>query len=325
MKTKICASPIWEAGTEETMGELLRALFFYLVFPGFLFTAAIGLFSTWIDRKVSARVQWRMGPPWYQPFVDVLKLLGKETIIPEGAKRCTFLFSPLIGLTGVTLAATILLVINFGLREGFVGDLIVLIYLFAFIPLAVILAGSASNNPFGSVGANREMTLYFGYELPFLIAMFSVVVKSGGLIQLGQLIEYQHANGPFLYSFSGIIVFIVSLLCVQAKLAYAPFDIPEAETEVQTGPFIEYSGPPLAVFKLTKAMMLFVLPVFLITLYWGGFGSWWAIPKYLLILVLIILIKNVNPRVRIDQAMRFFWIPMAILGVIGMILALYGY
>jgi Formate hydrogenlyase subunit 4 len=266
-----------------------------------------------------------MGPPWYQPFVDILKLLGKETLVPEGAKKTTFLLSPLIGLTGVTLASTVLLVINFGLRQGFVGDLIVIIYLFAFTPLAIILAGSASNNPFGSVGANREMTLYFGYELPLLIAIFSVVVKSGGLIQISELISFQGASGPFLYSISGVIAFVVSLLCIQAKLAYAPFDIPEAETEVQTGPFIEYSGPPLAVFKLTKAMMLFLLPVFLITLFWGGLTSWSAVLKYVLILVLIILIKNVNPRVRIDQAMRFFWIPMVILSAIGMIFAYYGH
>lgn len=307
------------------MKGFLTILFYYLVFPGFLFTAVVGLFSAWIDRKVSARIQWRIGPPWYQPFVDILKLLGKETIIPEGAKKQTFLFSPLIGLTGVTLASTILLVINFGLKQGFVGDLIVIIYLFAFTPLAIILAGSASNNPFSSVGANREMTLYFGYELPFLIAIFSVVVKSGGSIKLGELVDYQSSYGPFLYSFSGVIAFVVSLLCIQAKLAYPPFDIPEAETEVQAGPFIEYSGPPLAIFKLTKAMLLFLLPVFLITLYWGGLRSWWAILKYLFILVLIILIKNVNPRVRIDQAMRFFWIPMGILAVIGMVLAYYGY
>jgi len=320
------------------MGEYLTYIFYYLVFPGFLFTAFVGLFSVWVDRKVSARVQWRMGPPWYQPFVDILKLLGKETVIPEGAKKNAFLFSPLIGLTGVTLAATILFVISFGLNRGFVGDLIVMIYLFAFTPLAIIMAGSSSSNPFGSVGANREMTLYFGYELPFLIALFSVVVKSGGTIKLWGLLSYQSSNGPFLYSLSGVIAFVVSLLCIQAKLAYPPFDIPEAETEIQSGPFIEYSGPPLAVFKLTKAMLLFLLPIFLITIYWGGlnlerFSPFWTalkhlfifILKYVLILVLVILIKNVNPRVRIDQAMRFFWIPVTIFAVIGMILAYYGF
>lgn len=325
-KSKISTSSIFvETLEKETMEEFLKILLYYLIFPGFLFTAVVGLFSAWIDRKVSARVQWRIGPPWYQPFVDILKLLGKETIVPEGAKKNTFLLSPLIGLTGVTLASTILLVINFGMNRGFIGDLIVMIYLFAFTPLAIILGGSSSNNPFGSVGANREMTLYFSYELPFLIAIFSVVTKSGGTIKIWDLLNYQSSYGPFLYSFSGVIAFIISILCIQAKLAYAPFDIPEAETEVQAGPFIEYSGPPLAVFKLTKAMLLFVLPVFLITIYWGGLTSWWAILKYLAVLVLIILIKNVNPRVRIDQAMRFFWIPMSILAVIGMISAYYGY
>ncbi|MDH5684729.1 MAG: NADH-quinone oxidoreductase subunit H, partial [candidate division WOR-3 bacterium] len=107
----------------------------------------------------------------------------------------------------------------------------------------------------------------------------------------------------------------------QAKLGYVPFDIPEAEQEIMAGPFLEYSGASLAMFRLTRAMMLFLLPLFLITLFWGGFANFWAIPKFLLIVVLIVLIKNTNPRLRIDQALKFFWIGLGGLAIISMILA----
>ena len=95
------------------------------------------------------------------------------------------------------------------------------------------------------------------------------------------------------------------------------------------GPFIEYSGPPLAIFKLTRSMMLFTMPVFLITMFLGGlrFEGWsilWSIVKYLVILVLIILVKNTNPRLRIDQALRFFWLRLFPLALIGFVLALLG-
>jgi NADH-quinone oxidoreductase subunit H len=168
------------------------------------------------------------------------------------------------------------------------------------------------------------MTQYFAYELPFLIIMASIILKAGGSIKFGDIILAQQASGPFLYSISGVIGAIVILLSTQAKLGFVPFDIPEAEQEIMAGPYIEYSGVALAMYKVVRAMMLFLLPLFLISVLWGGFGNWWAIPKFLLIVVLIILMKNTNPRVRIDQALRFFWLGLGVLSVIGLVLAVYG-
>jgi len=96
------------------------------------------------------------------------------------------------------------------------------------------------------------------------------------------------------------------------------------------GTHMEYSGAALAVIKLQQAMMLFTLPVFFITLFWGGlqFSGWnilYTIAKYLIIIVIIVLIKNTNPRVRIDQAVRFFWGPISLIAVIGMVLAILGF
>lgn len=304
--------------------NIVRILFSYVIFPGFIFTAVVGLFLTWIDRKVTARIHWRVGPPWFQPYADFLKLLLKETIIPEGSSKTLFLLGPLLGLIGMSIFAVMLFNMNFNPSGSFVGDLIVIIYLLALPPIGIILGGSASKNPLASVGASREMTQYFAYELPFLIALVSIIIKAGGSVKFGEIILAQQAEGPFLYSISGVIAAVVIFLSIQAKLSFIPFDIPEAEQEIMAGPYIEYSGVALAIYKMTRAMMLLLLPLFLISVLWGGFANWWAILKLLLIIVLIILVKNTNPRLRIDQALKFFWIGIGALSIIGLILAFYG-
>lgn len=302
----------------------IRIVLSYLIFPGFLFTSVVGLFLTWIDRKVTARIHWRVGPPWYQPYADFMKLLLKETIVPDGASKFLYLLSPFLGVIAMTILAVMLFSMNFNTQATFVGDVIVIIYLLALPPIGIILGGSASQNPLASVGASREMTQYFAYELPFLISITSIIIKAGGALKLGAIITAQAVHGPFLYSISGALAAVVMLLSTQAKLGFVPFDIPEAEQEIMAGPFVEYSGVTLALFKLTKAMMLLVLPLLLISLLWGGFANWWAILKVIVVLVLIILLKNTNPRLRIDQSLRFFWIGLGVLSVIGLVLTFYG-
>jgi len=193
----------------------------------------------------------------------------------------------------------------------------------------MIFAGSVSNNPFSAVGASREMSMVVAYELPYVIAIFTLVLKVKSIL-ISNIILYQTESGVLIGSLSGIIAFIVVFICMQAKLTYLPFDIPEAENEIIGGTLAEYSGALLAIFKLTNAIMLVTLPLFLITLFLGGFNinSWQSIVylaiKYVVILTLIILVKSTNPRLRIDQAIKFFWGPVTILAITGFILALIG-
>jgi NADH-quinone oxidoreductase subunit H len=304
----------------------MRILFNYLIFPGFLFSACIGLIAGWIDRKVTARIQWRVGPPWYQNFVDIVKLLGKETIIPQGAAKLTFLLSPFLGLLSAVLVATILGVTVRLPLESFAGDLIVVLYLLVIPAIAIIIGASSSRNPLASVGASREMKLVLGYELPFILSIIVVIIKSAGTIQLGSILNHQINFGSNLVSWSGILAFIVTIFCMQAKLCFVPFDMSEAEQEIMAGALIEYSGLPLAIFKLTKAVLLYTIPLLLIILFWGSNLTPLAlIGKYTALLVIIILIKNTNPRLRIDQALRFFWGPVTILAAIAIVLAILGY
>lgn len=308
--------------------DIARLLIYYVVFPGFVFSTVVGLLTTWVDRKVTARVQWRVGPPWYQPFADMVKLLGKETIVPANAKSTGFLMMPLVGLAAATLASTILWLVNLSPSHSFVGDLIVVIYVMTIPAISMILGASASGNPLAIVGASREMKLLFAYELPLIISVLVSVMKVGSF-SFERILAYQSEHGVIVWSISGIIAFIVSIFCAQAKLTFVPFDIPEAETELAGGSHIEYSGAALAIVKLNMAIMFFVLPIFLITVFWGGisFEGWrilTSIVKYVVIVVIMVLIKNTNPRVRIDQALRFFWGPMFILSVVALILAKLG-
>jgi NADH-quinone oxidoreductase subunit H len=171
------------------------------------------------------------------------------------------------------------------------------------------------------------MKLVLAYELPFILAILTVVIKSGLVIKLGEIITYQSHNGVIITSWSGVLSFIVVLLCMQAKLGLVPFDIAEAETELAGGALIEYSGPALAIFKLTKAMMMFVLPYFMTILFLGGFSLAHIIRSllgFVGIIVLIVVIRNTNPRLRIDQILRFFWEKVTILAVLAVILASRG-
>ncbi len=304
---------------------MIKYLFNFLIFPGFLFTVVFGLAASWIDRKVTGRVQWRVGPPWYQPLMDLVKLSIKEITVPRSASKELFFLSPMIGLSAVTLVSTFVWLINiYPGSNGFSGDIIVILYLLTLPAIAVILGASASGNPLASLGVSREIKLVMAYELPFIISLLVPVIKSGGMLRLGDIIAYQAAHGAFLSSLSGIIAFIVMIFCMQAKLGLVPFDMAEAETEIMAGTYIEYSGMLLAIFKLTKTMLMVALPLFLITLFWQGFNflSLW---KYVVLLVIIILMRNTNPRVKIDQAVRFFWGKMTLMAILAVLLAVKGF
>jgi len=291
-------------------------------------TLVLGLITKWVDRKVTARVQWRVGPPWYQPFADVLKLLGKETILPEYA-GVGFLLAPIVALAATSVAVAIVWSANVRPETSFVGDLIVVLYLFTVPSLMIILGGSLSGNPHAAVGAGREMKLLLAYELPLVLSVLAVVLglEGGRTLSLGAIAHGKMSAG--LPTAACVLGLLISVFCVQAKMGLVPFDIAEAETEIMGGPFVEYSGAPLAMFYLTKAMLFAGLPVFLVTVFWGGFGpglAGWAlgIVKYLAIVVIMVLMRNTNPRVRIDHAMKFFWFGLTPIGVVAVVLSMAG-
>lgn len=306
----------------------LELFFYLLIFPGLLFTAILGLTVGWVDRKVSARFQYRVGPPFFQNFNDFFKLLGKETIVVRDSVKSMFVLAPFISFAMLVLASAIIGTSLF-FNISFGGDLIVIMYLLMIFSVMVVLGGSASGNVYSSLGAGREIKLLLADELAFILVLLVPIIKSEYKIDLGSILTAQ-ADGMFIGSASGIIAFIVGLLCIQAKMTLPPFHIPEAETEIVEGPFMEYSGPPLGFWKLNHFMMYVAFPFLLVLLFWGGFSFngieiLWSVLKYLLIVVLMIIIKNTNPRVRIDTALNFFWKYATPLTLIAIVLAVFGY
>jgi NADH-quinone oxidoreductase subunit H len=306
-------------------------LFYFLVFPGLLFAAVTGGLLSWFDRKITARVQFRKGPPVLQPFYDFFKLLlVKETILPKRGSPVIFLMAPVFAVFGATMACVFIMLPLFNITTGFKGDLIVIFYLLTIPSFSYIIGSLASGNPLAAVGGSREMKLILSYELTFLLVIAGIIMKSGQQFDLYSIIKIQQQISPFIGSASGVLLFISGIFCIQAKLALVPFDIPEAETEITEGIFIEYSGAAYALIKLTKHIMFFVLPSLIVALLLGGFrldgiNIIWSILKLAGVVLLLTLIRNTNPRIKIKQAVSFFLVWMNLLAIIALILIAFGY
>jgi NADH-quinone oxidoreductase subunit H len=305
-------------------------LFYFFVFPGLLFAATAGAFLSWFDRKITARVQFRKGPPLLQPFYDFFKLLlVKETILPKQGSPLIFLIAPLFAVFGAAMAGVFILLPLFNINTGFRGDLLVIFYLLTIPSFSYIIGALASGNPLAAVGGSREMKLILSYELTFLLVIAGVIMKCGQKFDLSTIIQTQQAGAPFIGSISGVLLFIVGIFCIQAKLALVPFDMPEAEAEITEGIFIEYSGAPYAMIKLAKYIMFFILPAFLVALLMNGFRLdgihiLWAVLKVIVVVLVLTLIRNTNPRIKIKQAISFFLVWMNLLAVIALVLIAFG-
>jgi NADH-quinone oxidoreductase subunit H len=306
-------------------------LFYFFIFPGLLFAAVLGAFLSWFDRKITARVQFRKGPPLLQPFYDFFKLiLVKEIILPKHGSPLMFLLSPVFAVFGATMAGVFILLPLFNITTGFKGDLLVIFYLLTIPSFSYIMGSLASGNPLAAVGGSREMKLILSYELTFLLFVAGIIMKCGQKFDLYTIIQTQQAGTPFIGSLSGVLLFITGIFCIQAKLALVPFDMPEAEAEITEGIFIEYSGAAYGMIKLAKYIMFFILPAFLIAMLMNGFSLQginilWAVLKLILVVLILTLIRNTNPRIKIKQAISFFAIWMNLLAVFALVLIAFGY
>ncbi|MFO7663969.1 MAG: complex I subunit 1 family protein, partial [Chloroflexota bacterium] len=244
-----------------------------LIFPAGLALLASGLLLQWADRKLLARFQNRLGPRWFQPFADIVKLLGKEEIHPEGSGLILFMSLPVLALAATLTAA--LYVPLFGLPPvfSFPGDLIVTIYLLSILTLCIGLAGVQTRNRFSLAGSMRIFTQLFAYEAPFILAILSPTVVlmlfgSAGSWEIANLVQSASTQPWLIWILP--ITFFVALIGLMGKLELPPFDAPEAETEIVAGALTEYSGRGLALFSLARSVELVVGLTLIAALYLGG-------------------------------------------------------
>lgn len=289
----------------------LTAIFHLLVFPGFLFIIVLALAAQFMDRKLHARLQNRVGPPWFQPLADVIKLLGKERIIPADANRFFFIFMPPVALASVIAAIFYIPMWNERALFKFQGDLVVVIYLLTIPTLALFLGGWHSSSLFAVVGSIRAITQLFAYEIPFLLSLLGPAVLAGSW-SLSEITHfYTYYPGLWLVNILGFWIALISML---GKLKKVPFDAPEAETEIVAGPLTEYSGSLLAFLRLTMDVEMVVgasliaavfLPFGLMVNPIVGFFVY--LFKIAFIISLLCLFRTVFARLRIDQMIKFCW------------------
>ena len=301
------------------LGAVLRILFF----PGLLFLLAMGLAGQFVDRKLYARLQNRVGPPWYQPVADLFKLLGKESVIPEEADRRMFTLAPIFALGAVITAFLYIPLWSLTALLSFPGDLVVVLYLLLIPTLTFFLGGWYSRSIFSTLGAVRSITQLFAYEIPLLIALLSPALLANTWSIAGMAQYYGTHPWRWLINLIGFGVAIITLL---GKLERVPFDAPEAETEIVAGSFTEYSGRHLAFFRLaidSEAIVSSSLLAAVFLPFGLGLPPWLGVPIYLAkiagILSVLALLRTVFARLRMDQMINFCWryvAPIAFLQVI---------
>lgn len=295
-----------------------------LLFPGLTLFVIVAFLFDWLDRKTSARMQRRVGPLLagpsgiLQPVADFFKLTAKEEIIPEFADKFIFLLgpplffaAPAIGTIFIPILGTMAIVNN-------EFDLLFVLFIVAFSALMAALLGYAAGGRWSTISIGRLIVQYTGYEVPLIIALITPAVLAHNLSISGIVVAQQNLWFIVLAPLS-FIVFIVAAL---AELEKPPFDIPSAKTEIVGGWMTEFSGRPLAYIKLTKNLSYAFLSALAVSLFLGGplgpvlfanetiqavvFFVYFAI-KLFAVGFLIFVIRTALARIRIDQAVRFFW------------------
>jgi NADH-quinone oxidoreductase subunit H len=280
------------------------------------------LFLIWMERKVSAHMQLRPGPMevgWHgsiQTIADALKLIGKELITPKDVDRPVYLLAPIVVFLPVLLS---FLVIPFSqtliIRDMNVGVLLILAFA-SLTVLAILMAGWASNNKYSVFGAIRSVAQNVAYEIPLLITLMSIII----MVNSFSLVDIVNAQSKYWFVLLQPVAFILYITCATAETNRAPFDLPEAESELVAGFHTEYTGMRFALFFLAEYTNMFIVAAIATVFFLGGWrgpflpGLAWFLIKVYFVIFLIMWFRWTFPRVRFDQLITFAWkilIPLA--------------
>ncbi len=281
-------------------------------------------YVTWLERKVIGDIQVRLGPMrvgphgLLQPFADVIKLMFKEDIVPQAADRAIYFLAPTLALITAFISFA---VIPFGDRVRLFGqtiDLVItdvnigLLYVFGVASLGIygiVLGGWASNNKYALLGGLRSAAQMISYELSLGLSVVGVVMLSRSL----SLVQIVNAQSRAWFIVLQPIGFVVFLICAIAETNRAPFDLPEAETELVAGFHVEYSSMKFAMYFMAEYANMITVSAMATTLFLGGWRGpllppvVWFVLKLFLFIFAFIWIRATLPRFRYDQLMRFGW------------------
>ena len=321
------------------------------VFPGFTFAALIAAATIFIERKFLAKMQLRTGPLYAGKFegilqlmADGLKLISKEIIAPSGADKPIFWSSPIIFVaTAASLTALIPVAPGWVVADLDVG-LLAIFAILGFFPLIALLFSWSSNSKYPFIGGLRALHQMIAFEIPFILSALSIVLIAGSL-NLTDIVESQYAFWFFAIAPISAFVFYISSL---AELERVPFDLPEAESEIVAGWLTETSGMIYGLIQLGTYLKLYVLAALFVILFLGGWmgpqifpqelipnyagekiynatvvnGIFWFTIKTFGMIMLILLPRGINPRIRIDILLHTGWYKLIVLSFINMFIVL---
>jgi NADH:ubiquinone oxidoreductase subunit H len=299
------------------------------------------LILPWIERKMVGRMQWRVGPREIAPrtrgsiqlLADSLRFLFQEVIVHKDAHRPFFLQFPFLYFIPVLLP---LLFINVGTVDHplvpiqSVFGLQIMVALISLMPIFILGVGWAANNRFAFIGTVREAFMYFAYEIPFIIAVLAMIVLYGTSNSADVISSVNQGtwwSWGIVYNPIAAITFFIATVMATARL---PFEIPEADQELAFGPFIEYSGIAFGLAYVMGYEKMFVLSAIMTMLFLGGgsgpaipyFGDLsyiiWFVIKTLIVLIVMVNLRGVYPRYRLDQGLKIGWSAMLIFGFVAL-------
>ncbi len=302
------------------MGDIWMTLLGVLVTT--LLAFVTGMFYMGASRKITARVQNRVGPPVYQNFLDLIKLQAKETAIHHGWMQ---LLGPAFLMVSAVGSLMFIPVLNKGLFfENFTadGDVIFLLYLMVFGSLGMALGAGQTGNPNSAIGVTRGLTQMVGFEIPWVMAIVALILQYH-TTNIAEILEAQHRSGVWAM-FANPYAFIAALLAAFGMFRYSPFDIVGAPAELASGPVSENGGKFLGTMMSSHAVFAFVKLVLYVDLFMGGADNLIELVIKTFGLYLIPLTYGmVNPRYRTEQAVRYFYGWPTLFGIIAILYAVF--
>jgi len=299
----------------------------FLIYSSIVNIFVVLLLSPFFDgftRKVRALIQSRVGPPPLQSYYDIIKLMGKEDL--KSTINPLFRLSPYLSVVSIGMASLLIPVTGLIPPLNFWGDIFLFIYIITVVGIAIIITASASENPFAYIGASRKMMLHLSVEPILAIALITGAINAGSF-KIGDIVTWYYYHGPNVSMLLGTVCVFLSL---QALIGKIPFDISEAEQEIAEGVLIELSGPKYACVKWANMsrQVLFCLVFTQIFVPWPVLENSLlnilvALIKVTVIIFISTLIEALNPRLRIDQALKYN-LTLALFSLTSIFLALLG-